>query len=116
MGYAIGITGSKGFLSSMDEMEMLLPKSFNRYLDDPDTIHSPIDDITEGCPNWRDVDELHIKKNLFQLIEQFHAKIFCIATLYHYGDFKTSLHLNNGFIIQRWKLYQLMIYHFVNNG
>jgi hypothetical protein len=28
IGYAIGITGFKGFLSSMDEMGMLLPKSF----------------------------------------------------------------------------------------
>ena len=113
---------------------------FNRYLNDPDTIHSPIDDITEGCHNWRKVEELRlqirnwfimdqktakyvsvstkndpIKKILFQCIEQFHAHIL-------YWDLIPLWRLKDRFtpqqriLIQRWKLYQLLIYHFVNNG
>ena len=38
----------------------------NRYLDDPENILSPIDDITQGCPQWREVDELRAtKRNWF---------------------------------------------------
>ncbi len=43
----------------------------NRYLDDPDTILSPIDDITQGCPQWREVDELRAtKRNWFVMYRE----------------------------------------------
>jgi hypothetical protein len=53
---------------------------FNRYLDDPDTIHSPIDDITEGCPNWRDVDELRSQKRNWFLMDQNTAQYVSVST------------------------------------
>jgi hypothetical protein len=38
----------------------------NSYLDHPESILSPIDDITQGCPQWREVDELRAtKRNWF---------------------------------------------------
>jgi hypothetical protein len=52
---------------------------FNRYLDDPDTIHSPIDDITEGCPNWRDVDELRSQKRNWFLMDQNTAQYVSVS-------------------------------------
>ncbi len=43
----------------------------NRYLDDPKTILSPIDDITQGCPLWREVDELRAtKRNWFVMYRE----------------------------------------------
>jgi hypothetical protein len=53
---------------------------FNRYLDDPDTIHSPIDDITEGCPNWRNVDELRSQKRNWFFIDQNTAQYVSVST------------------------------------
>jgi hypothetical protein len=43
---------------------------FNRYLDDPETIHSPLDHKPEGCPNWREVDELRATKRSWFLMDQ----------------------------------------------
>jgi hypothetical protein len=43
----------------------------NRFLDDPDTIPSPIDDVTQGCPQWREVDELPAtKRNWFVMYRE----------------------------------------------
>ena len=53
---------------------------FNRYLDDPDTIHSPIDDITEGSHNWRDVDELRLQIRNWFLMDQKTAKYISVST------------------------------------
>jgi hypothetical protein len=53
---------------------------FNRYLDDPDTIHSPIDDITKGCPNWREVfDELRAQKRHWFLMDQHTAQYVSVS-------------------------------------
>jgi hypothetical protein len=36
----------------------------NRYLDDPETIFSPIDDITQGCPSWQRLMSLEQQKGI----------------------------------------------------
>jgi hypothetical protein len=99
----------------------------NRFLDDPDTIHSPIDDITHGCPLWRDVDELRATKRnwflMYQKISQYvwipstgeayqeaipaHSAIrrkhILYWTLSHYGNFKINFHLSKEFTILKLK-------------
>jgi hypothetical protein len=55
----------------------------NRFLDDPETIQSPIDDITEGCPNWREVDELRATKRNWFLMYQ---KISQYVTVHSAGE------------------------------
>jgi hypothetical protein len=71
MGYANGITVSKRFY---------FRNRLNRYLDDPETIFSPIDDITQGCPQWREVDELRAtKRNWFVMYGEISQYVWLVS-------------------------------------
>jgi hypothetical protein len=49
----------------------------NRYIDDPDNIPSPIDDMTDGCPQWRMVDELRAtKRNWFVMHQKINQYVW----------------------------------------
>ena len=53
----------------------------NRYLDDPENILSPIDDITQGCPQWREVDEVRAtKRNWFVMYRGITQYVWLAST------------------------------------
>jgi hypothetical protein len=52
----------------------------NRYLDDPENILSPIDDITQGCPQWREVDELRATKRNWFLMDREISQYVLLAS------------------------------------
>jgi hypothetical protein len=52
----------------------------NRYLDDPENILSPIDDITQGCPQWREIDEVRATKRNWFLMDREINQYVWLAT------------------------------------